>query len=405
MNHWDIARRLMNYERGSFVRFILRLAYICTALSISVMIVANAVITGFNKEISDKIFGFWGHIQINSIHSSQMNVSHPIGYDSLFVKALDSIPGIRHHQTFAFIPAVITAGEEMDGLILKGIGNDFDWAFFEKYLVSGSVAAFRDSSHHNLMLSQSLANRLKLTAGEKSRVNFVINQEVIPRTYYISAIYNTGLEEYDQKLALCNIDEIRKLANWKPDQIGGYELFLNDISQSDSIADQIYENHLNQDMFIETIRQKFPSIFDWLNLQNTNQYVIQALMLVVASINLITVLLILILERTRMIGTFKALGMKNRALKSIFLIHAFQILLKGIGWGNVIGFLICWIQKYGKVLKLNEQDYYLKVAPIHIHLPTVLLINLGAIVLTMLILIIPIGLIGRVSPLKAIGYR
>ncbi|MEP7322909.1 MAG: FtsX-like permease family protein [Saprospiraceae bacterium] len=405
MNSWYIAQRLMNYEKGSFVRFILRLAYISTALSVAVMIIAVAVITGFNNEIKDKIFGFWGHIQVNSIHSNQLNLSYPLEFDSTFSKTLDTIPGIRHHQVFAFMPAVVTSDNEMDGLILKGVGNDFDWTFFKKFLLRGSIDHFSDSIQRKIILSNNLASRLRLDINDKCRLNFVIDQQVITRNFTVSGIYSTGLEEYDQKLALADLNIIRELAGWTPEQIGGYEIFARNINDVDQIADNIYENHLGSEQFVETIRQKFPSIFDWLNLQSTNQYVIQILMLIVAVINLITVLLILILERTRMIGTLKALGMKNGPLKKIFLFHGFQILVRGLIIGNVLGIILCLIQKYGKVIKLNEADYYLSVAPVHLNLIPILLINIGTILTTVLILWIPSGLVSKISPLKAIGYR
>lgn len=405
MNSWSIAQRLMNYEKGSFVRFILKLAYISTALSLAVMIIATAVISGFNKEISGKIFGFWGHIQINSIHSSQLNLSTPIDLDTNFTKQLDTLSGVRHYQIFGYLPAIVTAGDEMEGLILKGVGSDFDWSFFQEFLVEGSILPIEDTGSRQLVLSRNLANRLKLNINDKCRLHFVIDQDVVTRNFTICGIYNTGLEEYDNKLALANLSEIKSLAHWSDRQIGGYELFVKDINRIDEVSDRIYENYLGNELYLETIRQKFPSIFDWLNLQSTNQYVIQGLMLLVAMINLITVLLILILERTRMIGTLKAIGMRASSLKQIFLFHGFQILGRGLILGNVFGLMVCLVQKYGKVIKLNEADYYLKVAPIHLSLWTLLLLNLGTIVITFLVLWIPSGLVSRISPLKAIGYR
>jgi len=386
MNSWSIAQRLMNYDKGSFVRFILKLAYISTALSLAVMITATAVISGFNKEISDKIFGFWGHIQISSIHSSQLNLSAPIELDSVFTRQLDTISGIRHFQVFAYLPAIVTAGEEMEGLILKGVSNDFDWSFFKQFLVEGHIPGAQDTGKRQLVISKNLASRLKLKLNDPCRLHFVI-------------------EEYDNKLAIGDLSEIRALAHWTDQQIGGYELFVNDLSQIEIVSERIYDQYLGNELYLETIRQKFPSIFDWLNLQSTNQYVIQALMLLVAMINLITVLLILILERTRMIGTFKAIGMRTSALKRIFLFHGFQILSKGLLLGNVVGLLICLVQKYGKVIKLNEADYYLKIAPIHLNAWVLILINLGTILITLAVLWIPSGLVSRISPLKAIGYR
>lgn len=321
------------------------------------------------------------------------------------MRALDSLPGIRHHQVFAFMPAVVTAGDEMDGLILKGVGDDFDWTFFNRFLIQGSIEPLKDSTQRSIILSANMASRLLLAPGDKCRLNFVIDDEVIARSFTVSGIYNTGLEEYDQKLALANINEIRDLVNWSDFQIGGHEIFVDNLDDVDKIADAIYDQHLGPDLFVETIRQKFPSIFDWLGLQNTNQYVIQILMVMVALINLITVLLILILERTNMIGTLKALGMKNGPLKQIFLYHGLQILGRGLFWGNIIGLLVCLTQKYGHVIKLNEADYYLREAPIHINLWAVLLLNVGTVFVTLIILSIPTALIGKISPLKAIGYR
>lgn len=405
MNSWSIAQRMMNYEKGSFVRFILKLGYWCTGLSVAVMIIAFAVISGFNKEISSKIFGIWGHIQVNSIHSSQLNVSEPINFDTTFATTLDSIPGIKHHQIFAFMPGVITTKSEMDGLILKGISNDFDWLLFSKFLIAGRALNLSDSVSRDIILSQVVASRLKLKVGDKCRINFVIDEEIIPRNFDIVGIYNTGLEEYDRKLALIDIQLIRELKNWSAVNIGGYEIFVQDITMVDQIADEIYEKHLHSDMYIETIKQKFPSIFDWLNLQSTNQYVVLSLMLAVALINIITVLLILILERTKMIGVLKALGTKNRLLKKVFLLHGTHILINGLILGNVLGILICAIQKFGKIIKLNEADYYLSVAPIHFNPIYILLLNIGIILITLIFLIIPTILISKITPIKAIGYR
>ena len=405
MNSWSIAQRMMNYEKGSFVRFILKLGYWCTGLSVAVMIIAFAVISGFNKEISTKIFGIWGHIQVNSIHSSQLNVSDPIDFDSAFVSSLDSIQGIKHHQIFAFMPGVITTKTEMDGLILKGVNKDFDWSSFNNFIIKGHPIQFTDSVSRDIILSQVVSSRLKLNAGDRCRINFVINEEVVPRMFDVVGIYNTGLEEYDRKLAIVDIQLIRDLNNWSDIEVGGYEIFVDDIKKVDQIADEIYEKHLKSDMYIETIKQKFPSIFDWLNLQSTNQYVVLGLMLAVALINIITVLLILILERTKMIGVLKALGTKNRLLKKVFLLHGTHILVKGLLLGNALGFVICLIQKYGKVIKLNEADYYLSVAPIHFNLFSIVLLNIGVVSITFIFLIIPTILISKITPIKAIGYR
>jgi lipoprotein-releasing system permease protein len=405
MNSWSVARRLMHYEKGSFVVFIIRLAYLSTALSMAIMIIAFAVIAGFDTEISRKIFGFWGHIQVNSIHSAQLNVTEPIDYNPALVQALDSIQPIKHIQSFAFMPAVMTAAGEMDGIILKGIGADFGWKDFQPFLKEGHGFESIDSSHRQLLISQSIAARMNLKIGDACRLHFVIDEQVIPRQFTVSGIYSTGLEEYDQKLALIDLRQIQALNQWDSNQIGGYEIFLRDIHQVDLVANEIYDHHLSSDEYVETIRQKFPSIFDWLQLQSTNQYVVLLLMLAVAIINIITVLLILILERTKMIGILKALGSTNRLLKRIFVMHGMAILLKGLIWGNIIGLAACLIQKYGKIIKLNEADYYLTIAPISFRPEVFLFLNLGTIVLTMLFLIIPAILISRISPIKAIGYR
>lgn len=405
MNSWTIAQRLMNYEKGSFVRFILRLGYWCTALSVAVMIIAFAVIAGFNKEITAKIFGIWGHIQINSIHSSQLNVSEPIDYDTGFVKSIDSIPEIRHQQVFAFMPAVITNNSEMEGLVLKGVSDDFDWSFFNEFMKEGKQLNQSDTVNRELILSQVMASRLKLKIGDRCRLNFVIDQEIVPRNFKIVGIYNTGLEEYDRKLAIIDLKHIRDLNNWPDFKIGGHEIYVQNIQDVDLVADKIYENYLKTDMYIETIKEKFPSIFDWLNLQSTNQYVVLILMLLVALINIITVILILILERSKMIGILKALGTKDGLLKKVFLLHGIQILCRGLILGNVVGISLSLVQKYAKIIKLNEADYYLKVAPIHLNITTLVLLNVGVILVTVLVLIIPTVLVSRITPIRAIAYR
>lgn len=425
-----VARKVIREGTHSFARLIIRIAIIAVAISTAVMICAVALISGFKKEISGKIFGFWGHIHITSteLYQSPLEAS-PVSVEQPFYPYLDTLRsvdypvtkslfgmarsamatthgGIRHIQVFALKPGIIKANDEMEGIILKGIGKDFDWRFMQQYLIAGTALDLKQTESSNgILISRQTAQRLKVGVGDRFRLHFVEKGSQIQRIFKVQGIFKTGLEEYDRKFALVDIRKIQQLLGWDENQVGGFEVFADDIRDLEPLAGYIYYELLPPDLYAETIRQKLPQIFDWLNLQDVNEVVILALMVIVAIINMVTALLILILERTYMIGTLKSLGASDWSIRKIFLGYAAYIVFTGLVWGNLLGIGLCIIQKYGEVIKLSEENYYLSVAPVHLSPLAVLALNFGAMLVILLFLVLPSYLVTRISPIKAIRFR
>jgi len=429
-----IARRVAASGQQSFSRLIIRIAVVAIALSVAVMICANALIAGFKSEISSKIFGFWGHIHITDtdINRSLLE-AYPINRDQPFYPALDTVEqveyamrenwlgqevvrtkttegGIRHIQTFAIKPGIIEAGQnkdkEIEGIILKGVGQDFDWEFMDRYLKRGQRLSLPDTAmSRDILISQQTADRLQVDTGDSFIIHFVEKGEQLRRRFFVSGVYRTGLEEYDQKFALVDIRQIQQLLGWRENQVSGFEVFIEDIDDLIPLAEYIYFEELPNELYAETIREKLPEIFDWLDLQDINEIVILGLMVVVAIINMITALLILILERTNMIGILKALGTSNWGIRRIFLYYAAYIVIVGLLWGNLIGIGLCLLQDHFEFIQLSEENYYLSTAPIELDFLPILLINLGTLLITLAFLILPSYLVTSISPVKAIRFK
>ena len=427
-----IARKVAVSGQQSFSRLIIRIAIIAVALSITVMIVATALINGFKNQISSKIFGFWGHIHIMDTGVTHSLEAMPIDINQSFYPSLDTIRkvtyldnpsflgyrfedqlveketngGVRHIQVFANIPGIIKTKDQIEGIILKGIGKDYHWEHMDNYLIKGDRLEFSDTISRGIIISEQTANRLLLDVGDKMVIHFIKDQDQqTAKRLTVSGIYKTGLEEYDQKFSIVDIRMIQELYGWKPTEVGGFEVFLDDIRDIEPMNEHIYMDEVPNDLFSQTIRDKFPSIFEWLGLQDINEVVILFLMLVVSIINMITALLILILERTNMIGILKALGNTNWDVQKIFLYYAAYIVCTGLFFGNLIGLSICLLQEKLGFIRLSEKDYYLSVAPIEIDWWSVALLNLGTLVITILVLVIPSYLVTRISPVKAIRFK
>jgi len=424
-----ISRRVAANGQQSFSRIIIRIAAAAVALSIAVMITATSLIAGFKQEISSKIFGFWGHIHITDLDVGRSLLdAYPIHIKQSFYPFLDtvrSVPyveevtrfgttveqqrrtnkGIRHIQTFALKPGIIKSKSEIEGIILKGVGKDFDWSFMSSYIKKGKAIERSDSTmSSDILISQQTADRLRVDVGDKFIVHFVEKGEQLKRRFNICGIYKTGLEEYDRKFALVDIRQIQRLLGWSENEVGGFEVFIEDIDDLLPIEDYIY-GELPNDLNSETIRSKFPEIFEWLELQNINETVILSLMLIVAIINMMTALLILILERANMIGVLKALGTSNWSIRRIFLYYAAYIMIVGLFWGNFIGIGLCWLQDRFGFIQLDEANYYLSVAPVALNLWAIFLLNAGTLLITLAFLIIPSYLASTISPVKAIRFK
>lgn len=427
-----IARKVAAAGGQSFSRMIIRIAVIAVAVSMTVMILASSLIAGFKEEIADKIFGFWGHIHITHPNQSRsITEVFPINLQQPFYPSITEIDkvdyvegkqvfgqlvesdvqtegGVRHIQAYALYSGIIRANDELEGVILKGIGKDFDWQFLEKYLKEGTPLSMPDSTMGDgILISQYTANRLKLGVGDRFSVYFVSSRyEQLERRFTVEGIYRTGLEEYDRQFALVDIRKIQQILGWEEDQVSGFEVFVDNIDDLGPITESIYyDKEFPDELYVESIKEKMRAIFEWLDLQDVNEWVIIGLMLVVSIINMITALLILILERTNMIGTLKSLGSSNWSIRWIFLYYAGYIILVGLFWGNLFGLGLCFIQDTFGLITLDETNYYLSVAPIKIEWGSVLLLNVGTLVVTLLFLILPSYLVSRIDPVKAIRFK
>ncbi|MEM9921688.1 MAG: FtsX-like permease family protein [Bacteroidota bacterium] len=426
-----IARRVATSSQLSFSRLIIRIAITAIALSVTVMIVATALIAGFKSQISSKIFGFWGHIHITSTNVTRTFEAYPVNVRQDFYPLIDTIGGIlyedraklmgyemnyssqfqtkggiKHIQVFAHKPGIIKTKKDIEGIILKGISTDFDWENLQDYLIEGRIIEFPDSSKSSdIIISDQTSKRLKLKVDDQFIIHFVEEGQQLRRRLKVCGIYKTGLEEYDKKFALVDIRQIQDVLGWSEDQVGGFEVFIDHIEDLDPINEYIYYEVIPNDLYSQTIKEKFGSIFEWLALQDINEMVILILITIVSIINMITALLILILERTNMIGVLKALGSTNWDIRKIFLYHAAYIIGLGVLIGNVIGIVLCVLQDRFEFIKLSEADYYLSVAPVELNLWTILLLNLGTLFFTLLFLILPSYLVTRISPVKAIRFK
>lgn len=424
------ARKVAASGQRSFSRLIIRIAIVAVALSVSVMILTNGLIAGFKKEISTKIFGFWGHIHItDSDFSRSLLEAYPIDRNQAFYPSLDTVEevsylkrgelfghkwermagsngGIRHIQVTALKPGIIKSKDEMEGIVLKGVGQDFDWTFMRRYLQEGDVLSLPDSAlSRDILISRQTADRLKVNVGDRFEVHFVEKREQLTRRFTVKGIYKTGLEEYDRLFALADIRQVQRLLGWSEDEVGGFEVFIDDIDDLPAITDYIYFQVLPNNLYAETIREKFSEIFDWLDLQDINEVVILSLMVLVAIINMITALLILILERTNMIGTLKALGAGNWSIRKMFLYYAAYIIVMGLFWGNLIGISLGLLQDRFGFIRLSEENYYLSVAPVELNLWSILAVNVGTLLVILTFLVIPSYLVTRISPVKAIRFN
>jgi len=307
---------------------------------------------------------------------------------------------------FANKAGIIKAKDQLEGIILKGIGKDYDWSFMKDYIVDGEVLEFNDSTaSRDILISESTAKRLKIKVKDKFTVHFVESGDRIQRLFKVKGIYKTGLEEYDKKFAIIDIRRIQQLNGWAEDEVSGFEVFLDDIRDLDVFDEYIYFHVLGPELKCLSIKDVYPGIFNWLNLQDVNERLILILMIIVSIVNMTTALMILILERTNMIGVLKALGSPSASIRRIFLYHAAYIIGLGLLLGNILGIGICLIQQQFGVITLPEEAYYVSVAPVELDLWTILLLNLGTFLITLIVLTIPSYLVTRIDPVKAIRFK
>lgn len=380
------------------------------ALSLAIMIIAVAVVTGFKKEISEKTIGFGSHIQILNYDSNLSYETRPISKNQECLPQIKAIKGIRHIQIYALKPGIIKTDEDIQGVVLKGVGSDFDWDFFRGNLVEGEVFEIPDSvSTNKTVISKTLSLLLRLKVGDKFDMYFVQDPPRV-RRFTVAGIYDTKMAEFDKLFIIGDIRHIQKLNDWADDQITGFEILVDDYNKIEDLALQVddvagfvfFED--GSKLKVMSIFEKYPTIFDWLGLQDLNAVILIVIMLFVAGINMISGLLIIILERTNMIGMLKAMGAANPVIRRIFLYQSGFIVLRGLLFGNIIGLILCIIQKEFGIMKLDEASYYLATVPINLNLLHILLLNLGTFLVTLSMLIIPSMVVARISPDKTIKF-
>ena len=400
-----IAQRIaFSKEKDTVIsRPIIRIALIGVALGFAVMIIAISIVTGFKKEISDKVIGFGSHIQISNFDENNSYETKPVNRNQPFLPFLKKDTEIKHVQVFATKAGIIKTKDEIEGVVAKGIGSDFDWNYFSTRLVEGKVFTVIDSARSdNVIISGNLSKKLNLHAGDDMIMHF-IQQPPRVRKFHITGVYETGLEEFDNLYIFCDIAQIQKLNDWSQEQVGGFEISINDFSKLDEVSEKIY-NISGSDLNARTIKDIYPQIFDWLGLQNINAAIIITLMIVVSGMNMISALLIIILERIKLIGTMKAMGCRSISIRKVFIYLAGYLIGRGMFWGNLVGIAFIIIQKQFGVFHLDQQSYYLSYVPVNFSLTHLLLLNGGTLIVCVLMMILPTMVITRISPLTAIRY-
>jgi len=407
-----IAKRI-HFQQGkkNVSRPAVRIATIGIALGLAVMIISIAVVIGFKQQIRNKTIGFGGHIQITNFDNNNTYEMNPIKADKALIKKITAIDGVRHIQRFATKPGIIKTDTEFQGIVIKGIDKGYDWNFFKSNMVEGHIIDVSGALPTNeVVISKYLTNLLGLKLGD-SFYTYFIQDRVRARKFKIAGIYSTNFIEYDKLFLLADMRQVQALNDWSPDSYSGLEVLITDFNRIDEVGDAVYDataNRFNKEgaaYSTQTIKQLNPQIFSWLDLLDMNVWVILILMLAVAGFNMISGLLILILERTNMIGILKSIGATDWSVRKIFLYHSFFLIGKGMLWGNVIGLSLCAIQYFTGIVPLDPEAYYVATVPITFNWLYIILLNVGTLAASLIMMIGPSYLITKITPAKIIRYE
>lgn len=405
-----IARRIAFNPEKSFSRFIMRLSIAATVISVAVMLVAIAFAGGFQRTISQKIFSFFGHVRIqdyNNVLQNSLSEELPIRKSDSVYQLANIDPSIRHIQAYATKNALLKSKESIEGILFKGVDHTYDFNNLRPFLMSGRWINFNDTTYStDIVLSESLAQSLHLKLNDPLLIYFIQRNSETPRVRKLTVcgIFKTGIEEYDKVFALGDLRLVQRLNNWSQADIGGYEVLLMDPMKMDEVSARIFP-HLPNGQVSQTIREIIPSLFDWLALQSKTILMVLLIMIIIAVLNLVTCLLILVLERTRMIGLLKALGAPGRMVQKIFLYQGGIITLTGIGSGVVLGLLLCFLQDRFGFIHLPEESYYISRAEVYITWWEVVAVMAGSFFVCMSVLFLPVMIIRRILPVRAIQFR
>lgn len=403
-----IALRIAKAKKKSFSRFILRISIVATTVSVAAMIVAISFINGFQEVVANKVFGFGGHIRVMHYEPIRATMAEelPINGSDSIRKAILSRPSVKSVSPFATRSAILNANGTIEGILLKGVDRNYPYEKLDRFLVKGKWPLSTDSFSQSIAISAYTAKQLNLDTGRSILVYFVQNDGSPPRTRKIkvSGIFRTGVDVYDKVFALGDLTLIQKMNGWADNEIGGYEIELKRPALMNEVVEEIY-SLLPAGWNALTLKELSPEIFDWLGLQNTNKYVLITLMTIVAIINLITCLIILLIERTPMIALLKSLGAKDNMIQRIFIIYGSWISLSGIFIGSILGTTLCLLQKYGQFIKLNEEVYYVNAAPVSIYFSEVLIIAIGTLLISAFMLLIPSVMSRKINPARALVFK
>ncbi len=404
-----IAKRIIAGKeyKNSISSPIIKIAITAIALGIIIMMISIATGSGMQHKIRDKVSGFKGHVQITNYDDNNSEVSiNPIDKNQDFYPEFKNIDGIKNVQVFANKAGLIRTATDFEGIVFKGVSTDYDWSFFTEYLVEGRLPNFNQTRVRDVLLSRTLVNRLNLKLNDTINVFFLKStKNKLPSRYklIIVGIYDTGFNQFDKNMVIGDINEVQRSNKWSENQIGGFEVLIDDFDEIEQKGNEIYAE-IGSTLNSNTIVENYSFIFEWIELFDNNVWFIIGIMILVASINMITALLVLILERVQMVGILKALGSDNWSVRKIFLYNAGYLILKGLFWGNLIGITVLVLQQQFGFITLDPTTYYVSTVPVTIHLFTILILNIGTLTLCFLMLIIPSVIITKINPVKSIKF-
>ena len=405
-----IAKRIVSAKeyKNSISSPIIKIAILSIVIGFVTMLISIASGVGLQNKIYQKVSAFNGDIIISNFDTNFSDDSqNPISTIQGFYPTFSSIKGIQHIQATASKGGVIRTPNKFEGVVVKGVGKDYDWNYFNEFLIDGSLPDYSQLLTNKILISEHTSNRLNLKVGDKLNTFFFnSDNSKLPRSrsFEVSGIYNSGFNEFDEKFVIADIRHIQRLNKWSENEIGSYEVFVEEFSQIDQIGNEVY-NEVGSFLDSQTIKERYFSIFKWLELFDFNIILIIFIMIVVAGINMITALLVLILERTQMIGIIKALGSSNKSIKKIFIYNAMYLVGIGLFWGNLIGIGLLLIQKYFKLIKLDPAIYYVSEAPVYLAIDYILLLNIGTLIVCFSMLLIPSYIISKITPVRAIRFE
>ena len=409
-----IAKRIYRGDKTNKKRVsspAIKIAIAGIALGLAIMIVSVCIIIGFKKEIREKVVGFGSHIQITSFDNNASYEHQPIAYSDTLKNLLLSNPEIAHVQKFITKPGIIKTDEDFLGIVLKGVADDYDWRFFEKNLIEGKIIDVNDTSGANqAIISRNIANKLHLKLGDNFTTYFV-QEPVRARRFKITGIYETNFENYDKLYVITDVKILSNLTAWDNDMVSGIEVLVKNFDKLDQTAQDlffemsVYKDRLGNALYTRSVKDINPMIFNWLGLLDMNVWVILILMILVSGFTMISGLLIIILERTNMIGILKSMGTRDFSIRKVFLYLSAFLIGQGMLWGNIIGLIVCILQKNFRILKLDPSTYYLSAVPIDLNPWLVVLLNVGTLAISLLMMIGPSFLVAKITPAKSIKFE